>query len=153
MSLLTDIIFVKALRSNEELIAKLPAGDVYNTSIALPDVDIDNADVPYIIVTFDGLQNDDATKDCSFEGTNDRVQIGIEIAAKTRSELGELCTSIRHTILEYFENLTDDDADYFLLPLDYSFSAQAVQYDSDKPCFWQVLNYQCDTNVDENEQN
>ena len=37
MSLQTDIIFVKALRSNAELIEQLPAGDVYNTAIALPD--------------------------------------------------------------------------------------------------------------------
>ena len=51
MSLITDAIFVKALRSNAALIAQLPAGDVYNTAIALPDEDADNAPLPYIIVS------------------------------------------------------------------------------------------------------
>ena len=63
MSLLTDIIFVKALRADENLMAQLPAGDVYNTAIALPDEDLDNAPLPYIIVSFDGLTNDVETKD------------------------------------------------------------------------------------------
>ena len=46
MSLQTDIIFVKALRADENLMAQLPAGDVYNTTIALPDEDLDNAPLP-----------------------------------------------------------------------------------------------------------
>ena len=147
MSLLTDIIFVKAIRSNSALMAKLPAGNVYNTSITMPDVDLDNAPVPYIIVSFDGLQNDDFTKDCSYEGSTDKVQIGVEIAAQTRQQLSEIATDVRNTIREFFENLPDSDEDYELLPLDYRFTAHGVQYDPDKPCFWQVLNYQCDTNV------
>lgn len=150
MSLLTDIIFVKALRSNETLIDRLPAGDVYNTAIALPDKEADNAPLPYIIVSFDGLQNDDATKDDSFEGDEDRVQIGIEVAASTRPELGELMVAIRNTINTYFrENYgSDEDEDFALIPNDMVLSAQGVQYDSAKPCYWQVLQYQCDTDID-----
>ena len=46
MSLLTDIIFVKALRANAALMKELAAGDVYNTTIALPDEELDNAELP-----------------------------------------------------------------------------------------------------------
>ena len=145
MSLQTDIIFVKALRSNEALLAKLASGDVYNTSIALPDKDMENAPMPYAIVSFDGLQNEDTTKD-SYEGLSDRVQISIEVAAEKRPQLAELVMEIRKTVREFFENILDSDEDYDLVPLDYAFSAQAVQYDPDKPCFWQTLQYQCDTN-------
>ena len=77
MSLITDAIFVKALRSNAALIAELPAGDVYNTSIALPDEDADNAPLPYVIVSFDGLNNQDTTKDNDYNGLTDTVTIGI----------------------------------------------------------------------------
>lgn len=147
MSLITDIIFVRALRSNSELMEALPAGDVYNTTIALPDEEVLNAPVPYIIVSYDGMQNDSQTKDDSYEGDTDNVQIGIEIAAKTRKQLGELATQIRETVSEFFENLPDDDPDFDLVPLNYNLTAQGVSYDSDKPCYWQVLNYQCDTNV------
>lgn len=150
MSLLTDIIFVKAIRSNASLIAQLPDGDVYNTAIALPDEEAENAEVPYIIVSFDGLNNQDTDKDDSFEAETDNVTIGITVAAKTRPELGELLTAVRTTIREYFREHYGDttDEDYALIPNDITLSAQGVQYDSMKPCFWQVLNYQCDTDVD-----
>ena len=147
MSLITDLIFVRALRSNSELMAALPAGDVYNTTIAEPDEEVLNAPVPYIIVSYDGMQNDSQTKDNSYEGDTDNVQIGIEIAAKTRKQLGELATQIRETVSDFFENLADDDPDFDLVPLNYNLTAQGVSYDPDKPCYWQILNYQCDTNV------
>ena len=147
MSLQTDIIFVKALRANADLMAQLAAGDVYNTAIALPDEDLDNAPLPYAIVTFDGLNNDIDTTDDPFESGSDSVNISIEIAAKTRNELGQLAEAIRRQVHQYFINAdpTDEDAD--LIPHDYQFSAQAVNYDSLKPCYWQVLTYQCDTNA------
>lgn len=151
MSLLTDIVFVKALRSNEELMAQLPAGDVYNTAIALPEEDADNAPLPYIIVSFDGMQNVDETKDDRYEGTEDKVQIGITVAADTRPQLGAIMTAIRSTIKEYFsENYgSDEDEDFALIPIDVSLSASPVQFDSLKPCYWQSFNYNCDTEIDE----
>ena len=154
MSLITDAIFVKALRSNAALIAQLPAGDVYNTAIALPDEDADNAPLPYVIVSFDGLNNQDTTKDNDYDGLTDTVTIGIEIAAETRPKLGELARSVRKTLREYFREHQDDDSDedYQLIPEDMTLSAQPVQYDSLKPCYWQLLTYQCDTKPDDYEQ-
>lgn len=154
MSLITDAIFVKALRSNADLIAQLPAGDVYNTAIALPDEDADNAPLPYVIVSFDGLNNQDTTKDNDYDGLTDTVTIGIEIAAETRPKLGELARIVRKTLREYFREHQGDDSDedYQLIPDDMTFSAQPVQYDSLKPCYWQQLTYQCDTKPDDNEQ-
>jgi hypothetical protein len=150
MSLQTDIIFVKALRSNAELIAQLPAGGVYNTAIALPDEDLDNADVPYIIVSYDGLNNQDSTKDSSYDGLTDMVTVGIEIAAKTRPQLAEIAIMVRDTIRDYFRQhvASQDDEDYALIPNSYQLQAQQVQYDSLKPCYWQQLAYQCDTDPD-----
>ena len=175
MSLQTDIVFVKALRSNATLIQQLPAGDVYNTTIALPDEEAANAPLPYVIVSFDGLNNQDTTKDSSYEGLTDTVTIGIEIAAETRPQLAALAIMVdtvtigieiaaetrpqlaalaimvRQTIAAYFAEHVQDvqDEDYALIPNAYTTSAQGVQYDSLKPCFWQILSYQCDTNPDE----
>jgi hypothetical protein len=148
MSLITDAIFVKALRSNASLIASLPAGDVYNTAIALPEEEADNAPVPYIIVSFNGLNNQDTTKDMNFDGLTDMVTIGIEIAAETRPQLGNLAIAIRNTIRDYFQQLTPQDEDYALLPNAYTMQAQPVQYDSLKPCYWQQIAFMCDTNPD-----
>ena len=150
MSLITDAIFVKALRSNAALIAQLPAGDVYNTAIALPDEDADNAPLPYVIVSFDGLNNQDTTKDNDYDGLTDIVTIGIEIAAETRPKLGELAVMVRKTIADRFQQIAQDpqDEDYALLPNAYTMQAQPVQYDPLKPCYWQRLQFQCDTNID-----
>lgn len=148
MSLQTDIIFVHALQQNSSLMAKLPAGDVYNTAIALPEQDAENAPVPYIIVTYDGMSNDQTTKD-SYESEYDSVTIGIEVAAQTRGQLCEIVEAVRATVLEYFTDLQNDESsDYYpLLPLDYQLTATGVRYDDMKPCYWQILNYQCETKV------
>jgi len=146
MSLQTDIIFVRALRENQELMAQLPAGDVYNTAIALPEPEAENAPLPYIIVSYDGMTNDQTTKD-SFEGDTDTVTIGIEVAASTRKELFDITQAVRTTVLGFFEQLPEDDEDFAEAPLDYQLSATAVNYDDLKPCYWQRLSYQCDVNA------
>jgi hypothetical protein len=148
MSLQTDIIFAKALKSNATLIAKLPAGNVYNTAIALPDEEADNAPVPYIIVSFNGLNNQDTTKDSSYQGMTDTVTIGITIAARTRVELADLAITARQTIEQYLQAQRPGDEDYGLVPNAITLQAQGVQYDSLKPCYWQELIYTCETNPD-----
>ena len=151
MSLATDSIFVTALQSNAELVEKLKeyiddddnvqydeTPRLYGTAIGLPDEDADNVPVPYVIVTFDGLTNDQGTKDDRYESEYDTVNIGVEVTAKTLDDLHELTQMVRDTILSYLR--TTDTAIN-----DYQFAAQLIQYDSQKPCYWQVLTYQCDT--------
>jgi hypothetical protein len=99
-------------------------------------------------VSFNGLNNQDTTKDMNFDGLTDMVTIGIEIAAETRPQLGNLAIAIRNTIRDYFQQLTPQDEDYALLPNAYTMQAQPVQYDSMKPCYWQQIAFMCDTNPD-----
>lgn len=141
MSLLTDQIFFSALKSNASLMTTI-GNRLYSTAIPLPDEDADNVPLPYVIVTFDGLTNDGQSKDNPYDGDYDSVNIGIEVAAEDRPSLGALTEEIRATISDYFLNSEDE-----LVPLDYQFTAQAVQYDPLKPCFWQRLAYNCDTNI------
>ena len=136
MSLATDSIFIAALKSSEDIMQAI-GGRLYGTAIPLPDEEADNVPVPYIIVTFDGLNNQTQTKDEKYEGCYDTVQIGVEVVGKSLAALHELTQNVRDAILSYFkENDTPID--------EYTFTADAVQYDSLKPCFWQVLRYQCD---------
>jgi hypothetical protein len=146
MSLITDKVFYNALRSSSDVMA-LVGGRIESTSIPVPDEQFENVPVPYIIITFDGLQNEGYTKDNSFEGVNDKVTVSIEVAAQTRDELGDIMQKIRETVIAYFEDTEDhawDDYDY--IPNDYTFSASAIGYDSEKPCYFQTLTYVCDTN-------
>ena len=144
MSLATDSIFITALQSNSDLMEALgydaqtgePAR-LYCTAIPLPDEDADNVQVPYVIVTFDGLTNDQCTKDDRYESEYDTVNIGVEVTARNINELHDLTQMVRDTILSY---LRENDTAI----MDYNFAAQQIQFDSLKPCYWQVLTYQCD---------
>ena len=102
--------------------------------------------VPYLIVTFDGLNNDTGTKDDRYESEYDKVNIGIEVVGRTLKDLHDLTQMVRDTILTYFRaNHTNVE--------DYIFTADAIQYDSLKPCYWQTLHYQCDVyNLEDDEQ-
>ena len=142
MSLQTDAIFIKALRSNEVLTAKLK-GRIYDTAILLPDEEAENVPVPYVVVTYDGMANDTSTKDDAYESDSDNVNIGVLVIAETLDELHPLTAMIRDTIHDYFVEHVDEDDE---VPVDYNFTAQGITYDSMKPCFWQKLSYQCDTN-------
>jgi hypothetical protein len=148
MSLDTDSIFITALQSNADLLETLgyteptpsskgsPAR-IYGTAIPLPDEDADNVPVPYVIVTFDGLNNDDSTKDDQYESEYDKVNIGIEVVGVKLKGLHDLTQMVRSTILSYFRTTKT-------AVVDYTFTADPIQYDSMKPCYWQTLRYQCD---------
>lgn len=147
MSLALDTIFIAAIKTDSDIMQAI-GNRLYSTAIPLPDEDIENVPVPYVIVTFDGLTNDQGTKDDPYESMSDKVTIGIDVTAPNRTALADLTKAIRKTIHTYFmENQTAVD--------DYQLSAQAVQYDSMKPCYWQALSYLCDvenTNDEDDEQ-
>ena len=142
-SLATDSIFIAALNADANLMQKI-GGRLYSTAIPLPDEEADNVPVPYIIVTFDGLNNDTQSKDDPYEGDYDSVQIGIEITAENREKLEELTQQVRDIVHSYFRSYAGDERDAVE---GYQLSAEPVQYDSMKPCFWQTLRYQCDVAV------
>ena len=148
MSLATDSIFIAAIQSNPALV-DLIGGRLYGTAIPLPDEDADNVPVPYIIVTFNGLNNQNETKDDVYESNDDTVNIGVEVTGETIDDLHDLTQAVRDTILSYFR-------EHETAVSDYTFSADAIQYDSLKPCYWQTLRYQCEVenlNDDEQEDN
>lgn len=139
MGLSTDAIFVAAIKSDDELMGAI-SGRLYGTAIPLPDEDADNVPVPYVIVTFDGLTNDAQTKDCPYEGDFDSVNIGVEVAAASLAALHELTQKVRTVVLGYMESEDTTVRDYQL-------TAGPIQYDQLKPCYWQVLRYQCDVEI------
>ncbi len=145
MGLSTDSIFIYALSASEDIMQAVD-GRLYGTAIPLPDEEADNVPVPYVIVTFNGLNNIDETKDDMYESDYDSVNIGIEVIGKTLGHLHDLTEMVRNVIHQYFvQNETPVEG--------YQFSAQAVQFDPEKPCYWQVLNYQCEVrNIEDNDE-
>lgn len=140
MGLNTDIFFIKAIKSNSELMSMLPAGDVYD-NIANPDIDMDNVKIPYIIVNNDGGSNDRETKDELYEGYEDTVNVSIRIVARSRNDLSAIETLVRDTILKYTKASEDETK-----PYDYTFSYSDISHDVNKPAFIRMFYYQCQTN-------
>ena len=118
MSLATDSIFIAAIQSNPALVERI-GGRLYGTAIPLPDEDADNVPVPYIIVTFNGLNNQNETKDDVYESNYDTVNIGVEVIGETINDLHELTQAVRDTILGYFR-------EHETAVSDYTFSADAI---------------------------
>ena len=160
MSLITDIVFKAAIMSDSEIRAIVtpsatsyqshPKPRIYNTAIPVPDEDLDNVPVPYIIIIPKNGNNDTGTKD-DYEGDTDTVNVEVLAATSTRGQLGKLMTMIRNAVRDFFVNYAppeDDDAEDLSeeIPLDYQVGWSDVFYDSYKPCYYQSLYYQCDTN-------
>ena len=168
MGLALDSLFIDMLASDTTLMTAI-GNRLYGTDIPVPDAEYDNTPVPYVIVHFDGLTNDETTKDNPYESDYDTVNISIWVCARNREELATLTQRIRRTILHevmwtrrfiYRADkegaiLNDTNSDHLkvgsdydsmtgMIPEDYRFTSEGVQYDPMKPSFLQILNYSCD---------
>lgn len=152
MSLQADLIFVRALQQSQEVTA-LVGDRIYMTAIPRPEKEVENEPLPYAIVTFDGIQPQEQTKEDDYDCDEDLVQIGILLTAKTRPKLADLSQKVRKAIKDYFDYLHDtdpyelDEADTEMLPLlpsSAQVSGGTVEWDEDKPCYWLVLQYSCE---------
>lgn len=148
MGLLTDTFFIKALKSDVDLIAMLPSGGVYN-NVADPDYDMQNVPLPYIVVNNDGGSNNAQTKDDEYEGQEDSVNISILIVARSREELAEMTGRVRKTVHTYlsdaFQRLMSGEPDEGdeLCPYEYVFRFSDISFDMTKPAHSQMLYYDC----------
>jgi len=88
--------------------------------------------IPYLIMMPEGI-NTDGTKD-DYEQT-DSATIALLCVATTFEQLITLTGLVRGTIHDHLGDTSDTEV------CDYTFSASAVQYDPDKPCFFQTLTY------------
>lgn len=144
MSLQTDLIFIRALRERKAIMTAT-GGRIYGTAIPLPDADADKVAVPYVVVMFDGLANDPETKDEGFEGEEDTVTVRVLFTGRTNEEIHALSEAIRGAVRNFFEGVAEDDAEYGLVPESYVMKADRIEYDPQKPCYFQSLVYECVT--------
>ena len=149
MSLQTDRIFLAALRASTDIAARV--GDrIFPIAIPGSDDDLLNIALPYIVVTFDGLQNSIDTKDNPYMGDEDKVQIGIEIGAESPDGLSDLADLVREQIDTFITSYTPAEGEEDLTPLipsGYDFSTSEKSYDWMRPCYYMKMIYNCDTSI------
>ena len=150
MGLLTDSFFIRAIKSNADLLAMLPAGDIYN-NVADPDFDMENVPLPYIIVNNDGGSEGDTTKDTWSEGIEDKVNISVLMVCRSRQELADMTLAVRKTISDFMKATwqrisegTPEEGDE-IAPTGYQFSFSDIAYIIEKPAHRQMFDYDCTT--------
>lgn len=137
MSLIADKFFFNALRTSDG-VKQRTSGRIFNTARTDDEEAADN--VPYIIITYEGMTNTASHKDIQWEGWEDTETVSVLVVAETRESLALLITDVRRSIKAHAEDESDDQQ-----PTDYTVSAGPVQYDSMKPCYYQTLTYVCET--------
>jgi hypothetical protein len=139
-----DEIIYDAIRADEELMTAI-SGHVVSTCFEVSPTDADNTPLPYIIVTDDGFQNQVESKDDGWEGTEDRVSVGVEVAAESPQDVKRLIRMVRQAVAIYIGQMYDDGEDTPELD---SLSSDGLAWDWTKPCYYQRLTYQCITNTE-----
>ena len=137
-------IFYDAIKADSDLMETI-GNRVVSTCFEIPPTDEDNTPLPNIIITFDGFQNQQTTKDCVWEAAEDRVQVGVDIAASSPDEVKQLVRKVRKAVETYIGTLYTQGE---VIPELESLSSDGIAWDWMKPCYYQRLNYQCITNAD-----
>ena len=136
-----DELIYEAIKADETLMAII-GGRVTSTCFEIPPDELDNTDVPNIIITDDGMQNNVTTKDCVWEGGEDQVQVTVDIAAASPSEVKQIMRMVRKAVEVYMASLGND------MPTLVSLTAGELAWDWMKPCYYKPLIYQCITKAD-----
>lgn len=125
---------------------------VVSTCFEVPPAEADNTPLPNIIVTDDGFQNQNGTKDCVWESGEDRVQATVDVAADSPKEVKRLISMVRRAIENQIILMSATDG---CIPELDSLSSNGIAWDWMKPCYYQQITYQCtvpsETDID-NEQ-
>ena len=153
-----DEIIYDAIKADSDLMAQLayqkPDGStgyaVVSTCFEIPPDEMDNTPLPNIIITDDGFQNQQTTKDCVWEAAEDRVQVGVDVAATSPDEVKALIRQVRRAVEQYVATMYGNGED---IPELESLSSDGLAWDWMKPCYFQRLTYSCTTQSDiDNEQ-
>ena len=136
-----DELIYEAIKADETLMAII-GGRVVSTCFEIPPDELDNTDVPNIIITDDGMQNNVTTKDCVWEGGEDQVQVTVDIAAASPSEVKQIMRMVRKAVEVYMASLGNE------MPTLVSLTAGELAWDWMKPCYYKPLIYQCITKAD-----
>ena len=136
-----DKIIYNAIQADADLMTTI-GSRVVSTCYEVPPTEEDNTPLPFIIVTDDGFQNQQTTKDCVWEAAEDRVQVGVEVAAASPNEVKGIIKQVRKAVEQYVATMYQQGED---IPQLDSLSSDGLAWDWMKPCYYQRLTYQVTT--------
>lgn len=134
-----DEIIYDAIQADAALMTAID-GRVVSTCFEVSPDETDNTPLPNIIVTDDGFQNQDTTKDSVWEGEDDEVQVTVDIAAKSPNEVKDLVSMVRRAVSRYIIGMYGN---HEVVPELDKLSSDGLQWDWMRPCYYQKLTYNC----------
>ena len=134
-----DEIIYDAIQADAALMTAID-GRVVSTCFEVSPDETDNTPLPNIIVTDDGFQNQDTTKDSVWEGEDDEVQVTVDIAAKSPNEVKDLVSMVRRAVSRYVIGMYGN---HEVIPELDKLSSDGLQWDWMRPCYYQKLTYNC----------
>ena len=145
-----DEIIYDAIKADADIMAAV-SNRVVSTCFEIPPTDEDNTPIPNIIITDDGMLNQQTTKDCVWEAAEDSVTVGVDVAAASPQEVKQLIRKVRRAIESYVSTMYSQGED---IPELTSLTSDGLAWDWMKPCYYQRLSYQCiiNTDIEEDEQ-
>lgn len=139
-----DVILYQALTADADLMEAV-GGRIQSTCF---EDEPDNTPLPYIIVTDDGFQNQQTTKDYLWESIEDRVQATIEIGAASKNEVQTLLKACRRAVENQISHLAEQGE---AIPQLEGLRSDGIAWDWMKPCYYTHLIYECTINTEDNE--
>lgn len=137
-----DKLFYDALQADNMLTAYIGGTDrITSTCFEVSPDEADNTPLPCIIVTDDGLTNNQQSKDNVWESDEDRVQASVEVDGTSPKQVKQLIRMVRKAINNYITTLYTQGED---IPNLQSVQTNGVAWDWMKPCYHSTISYQCD---------
>ena len=134
-----DQILFDALKGDAALMEAVGCRVVSTCFEVGPD-EMDNTPLPCIIVTDDGWQNQQESKDTMWESMEDRVTASIEVDADSPKAVKQLMRLCRKAVARYVRDMAEAGDD---IPELDSVQASQLAWDWMKPCYWQTMTYNC----------
>jgi len=111
----------------------------------------DKTPLPYIVIRDLGKQPAQTTKDDGWMPCQWRVGAGIEIGAKSPNEVDDIAMKVMKAISDHIVTLDEQNEEIPCLEEGYP-QTQGIAWDWTKPCYWDIVSYQCDIDYNDDEQ-
>ena len=143
-----DKIFFDAITSDAALMQTV-GGRVKSTCFEVSPDEQDNTPQPYIIVTDEGKQPAQTTKDDEWMPSLWNVGAGIEVGADSPNEVDTIIMKAMQAIANHIQTLSSQGKDIPYLNEEFP-KTDGVARDWTKPCYFNVAHYQCEMNIHKN---
>ena len=146
-----DKIIYDAITADTDLM-QMVENRVQSTCFEVSPNEQDNTPLPYIIIRDLGKQPSQTTKDDGWMPSRWTVVAGIEVGGISPNEVDSIVMQAMKAVANHIQTLSSSGFDVPYINEGYP-QTQGVNWDWTKPCYFDVVQYQCDIDYNDNEQN